>query len=239
MKDELTVLCLLDVLGFESLFKAIGLEKLKERYAKLTEYVKQQTGGLDVIPTPDGHVAVGWLVIDNAYFSDTLLFWTKYSKMSLPSFTQLISEAICYGLEHELPLRGTISVGEAILDSESGTYLGNPIIEAARTERMQEWIGVSFGASFSEPEFNKDFHLHTVLPYKSHYKDKAGPLITGIVADWPRKWRETRKTDIRAIVSSMDADPNFSEYYKKTLDFIDFSESKHDWFKKEKHINYG
>lgn len=239
MKDELTVLCLLDVLGFESIFKSIGLKIMKDRYAKLTEYVKQQTGGVDLVPTPDGHVAMGWLIIGNAYFSDTLLFWTKYSKMSLPSFTQLISEAICYGLEHELPLRGTISVGEAILDSESGTYLGNSIIEAARTERVQQWVGASFGPSFLVPDFNKDFHLHTVLPYKSHYKDTTNPFVTGIVVDWPRKWRETRKADIRAILSSLDSDSFFSPYYKKTLDFIDFSESNHDWFKKEKHMSYG
>jgi len=53
----------------------------------MAEYVKQQTGGLDRIPTPSGHVAIGWLVIGNIYFSDTLLFWTNYNKMSLPSFT--------------------------------------------------------------------------------------------------------------------------------------------------------
>ncbi|QWR78544.1 hypothetical protein [Candidatus Magnetomonas plexicatena] len=102
MKDELQVICLLDVLGFKNLFKSIGLDGIKDRYTKLIEYVRQQTGGIDIVPTPGGHVAVGWLVIGNAYFSDTLLFWTKYSKISLPSFTQLISETICYGLEHDL-----------------------------------------------------------------------------------------------------------------------------------------
>ena len=116
MADDLKVLCLLDVLGFESLFQTIGLKKIAERYSKLTEYVRKQTGGIDIVPTPDGHVAVGWLVIGNAYFSDTLLFWTGYNKMSLPSFTQLIAETICYGIEHELPLRGALAVGEAILE---------------------------------------------------------------------------------------------------------------------------
>ena len=53
MTDELKVLCLLDVLGFESLFQSIGLKQLAERYAKLTEYIKQQTGGVDIVPTPD------------------------------------------------------------------------------------------------------------------------------------------------------------------------------------------
>lgn len=239
MSDDLKVLCLLDVLGFESIFNSIGLGKLAERYAKLTEYVKEQTGGLDIVPTPDGHVAAGWLVIGNAYFSDTLLFWTKYNKISLPSFTQLIAGTICYGIEHRLPLRGTLSVGEAILDSKSGTYLGQPIIEAERTEKLQKWIGVSFGASFSKQDFNQEFYLNTVLPYKSHYKDTSGSYATGMVVDWPRRWRETRKADIRHLVSALDSNPKYSEYYTRTLEFINFSERNHDWFKKKSHLEYG
>ncbi|GAX60386.1 acetamidase/formamidase [Candidatus Scalindua japonica] len=96
MSDDKQVLCLFDILGFESLFSAIGLKQIKERYDRLVEYVREQTGGVDVVPTPDGHVAVGWLELGNAYFSDTILFWTKYSKMSLPSFTHLIAETICW-----------------------------------------------------------------------------------------------------------------------------------------------
>jgi hypothetical protein len=238
-EPELKVLCLLDVLAFERLFKAIGLEAMKERYAKLTEYVREQTGGVDMVPTPDGHVAVGWLVIGNEYFSDTLLFWAKYSKISLPSFTQLIAETLCWGLEHQLPLRGAIAVGEAILDAKSHTYLGQPIIEAARTEGEQEWIGVSFGSSFLAPAFNNGFYLHTILPYKSHYKNKASPYASGITVDWPRRWRETRSRDLPTLVSAMDTDGRFSQYYKKTLDFITFSESNHDWFKKQGHMSYG
>lgn len=245
MSEEQKVLSLIDVLGFESLFKSIGLKKIEERYEKLIGYVKEQTGGIDIAPTPDGHVAVGWLVLGNTYFSDTIMFWTNYNKMSLPSFTHLISETICYGLELELPLRGTISVGEAILDEGSGKYLGEPIIEAARTERLQKWIGVSFGSSFMKPGYNEGFHLNTVLPYKSHYKDEAlkdeekMKYCTGMAVDWPRKWRETRKSDVSPLVTKLDIDEEFSEYYERTLRFIQFSNENHDWFAKGKHLNYG
>lgn len=239
MAGDLKVLCLLDVLGFEALFKSVGLEEIAARYEKLIEYVKEQTGGLDVTATPDGHVAVGWLTIGNAYFSDTLLFWTRYNQVSLPTFTRLVSEAICYGLENGLALRGTLTVGEMILDKETGIYLGEPLIEAARTERLQRWIGVSLGASFSQPGFNRGFHLNTVLPYKSHYKEQSSPLVTGMVVDWPRKWRESRGTDVRLLVSGMDVEPQFSEYYTNTLRFIDFSEQNHDWFKRQSHLSYG
>ena len=183
--SDLQLVCLLDVLGFESLLKAHGLAGIRAKYTTLIEYVRQQKGGIDVVQTPDAQVAVGWLVISNAYFSDSLLFWTRYSKMSLPSFTHCIAEAICFGIETELPLRGAIAVGEAILDEDGGIFLGDPLVEVARTERTQEWIGVSFGPSFEKPGFNDGFQLHTILPYKSHYKDRANRYATGMTVDWP------------------------------------------------------
>ncbi|GAX60385.1 hypothetical protein SCALIN_C10_0145 [Candidatus Scalindua japonica] len=142
-------------------------------------------------------------------------------------------------------MRGTISVGDAILNKDSGKYLGQPIIEAARTERLQKWIGVSFGNSFNKPGFNNGFHLNTVLPYMSHYKpdvqenDEKKKYCTGMTVDWPRRWRESRTIDIQPLVSKLDTDPRFSDYYEQTLRFIRFSEENHDWFKKEKHLSYG
>ena len=118
---DLQIVCLLDVLGFESLLGRLGLAGLQQKYTLLVDYVKEQTGGIDIVPTPDGHVAVGWLVLRNAYFSDSLVFWTHYSKIALPSFTHLVSEAICFGIETELPLRGAVAVGEAILDNSTST----------------------------------------------------------------------------------------------------------------------
>ena len=104
-----------------------------------------------------------------------------------------------------------------MLDKDSGKYLGEPIIEAARTEKLQKCIGVSFGSSFTKPGYNEGFHLNTVLPYKSHYKEEAQKdkdkikYCTGMVVDWHRRWRESRKTDIKPLVSALDTDPEFSE----------------------------
>ncbi|PYP85858.1 MAG: hypothetical protein DMF61_14960 [Blastocatellia bacterium AA13] len=233
------LVCLLDVLGFESQLKALGLAGIHAKYSRLIEYVKREKGGIDVVPTPDGHVAVGWLVIGNAYFSDSLLFWTHYSPITLPSFTHCIAEAICFGLEVELPLRGAIAVGEAILDEGSGVFLGEPLVEVARTERTQHWVGASFGPSFAKPGFNDGFQLHTILPYKSHYKDRANEYATGMTVDWPRRWRESRKTDPRPTLMGLDRDPAFSTYYSSTESFIAFSEENHDWFRKQGRLDYG
>jgi hypothetical protein len=235
----------MDVLGFESLLKNIGLKKIEERYESLIKYVREQTSDMDVTPTPHSRVSVGWLVIDNTCFSDKIMFWTNYNKISLPSFMHLISGTVCYGLELQLPLRGAISVGEAVLDKDAGKYLGEPIMEAARTGRLQKWIGVSFGNSFTKPGYNEGFYLNTVLPYKSHYKNEAlgdeeeSRHCTGMVVDWPRKWRETRKSDVAPLVSALDVKPKFSEYCERTLQFIKFSRENHDWFIKGEHLDYG
>ena len=238
-KSENQLVCLLDVLGFESRLNALGLSAIEAKYRELIAYVKEQKGGLDLVPTPDGHVAVGWLLIGSAYFSDSLLFWTDYSKIALPSFTHCIAEAICFGLETELPLRGAIAVGEAILDEDNGVFLGKPLVEVARTERTQRWIGASFGPSFSAPGFNDGFHLHTILPYKSHYKDRTSEYATGMTVDWPRRWRESRKSDPRPILQSLNRDPAFSGYYDRAEGFAAFSEENHDWFCKQGRLEFG
>jgi hypothetical protein len=152
--------------------------------------------------------------------------------MALPSFTHLVAEAICFGIETELPLRGAVAVGEAILDSSAGVFLGMPLVEVVRVERTQRWIGASFGPSFTKPGFNDSFHLNTVLPYKSHYKDRASEHATGMTVDWPRRWRESRKSDLRPVLRGLDHHPEFAPYYAQTAEFILFSEENHDWFKR-------
>lgn len=234
------VLCLLDVLGFESLLDRIGLAGIHSKYRLLIEHVAKQRGGVDIVPLPDGGVAMGNREVGNAYFSDSLIFWTPYAgSIGMFSFTQMISEMICLGLEIALPLRGAIAVGEAVLDSKDGVFLGKPLVEVARTERLQEWVGVSFGPSISETPYKCDFYLNTVLPFKSHYKDRASRLATGITVDWPRYWRESRGSEPDATLRALDVDRSFSIYYETSLRFIEFSRINHDWFKSQGHLDYG
>jgi len=231
---------LLDVLGFEHILSRVGLAALRSKYEALIEVTKQQTGGIDVVPLPDGFIAVGCPEVGNAYFSDTLLFWTPYAgTIGLFGFTQMISEMICHGLEIALPLRGAIAVGDAILDGESRVFLGSPLVEVARLERAQAWIGASFGPSFNEDRFKCNFYLNTVLPFKSHYKESIGALATGMAVDWPRRWRETRRTTPEAHLKALDIEPAFSSYYEMSLRFVEFSRRNHDWFARQKYLDYG
>jgi hypothetical protein len=238
--ESAKVICLLDVLGFEHILSRIGLAGLRSKYELLIERTKLQTGGIDIVPLPDGTIAVGWPEVGNAYFSDTLLFWTPYAgTVGLFSFTQMISEMICHGLEIALPLRGAIAVGDAILDSKSGIFLGQPLVEVARLERAQQWIGASFGPSFNETRFKTNFYLNTVLPFKSHYKEAGSALATGMAVDWPRRWRETRDSSPEKWLKMLDIDHMFSSYYEMSLRFVEFSQRNHDWFTRQNHLDYG
>jgi hypothetical protein len=78
-----------------------------------------------------------------------------------------------------------------------------------------------------------------MLPYKSHYKDPASEHATGMTVDWPRRWRESRKSDPRPVLNRLDRDPKFSAYYQCTARFIDFSEENHDWFQRGGRLAYG
>jgi len=70
-------------------------------------------------------------------------------------------------------------------------------------------------------------------------KFRSYEYATGIAIDWPRRWRETRKSDPRPLLRTLDREPDFSAYYRHTLDFVDFSENHHDWFLGHKHLDYG
>lgn len=205
-------------------------------------HVKGQRHKYDIVSTSSGHLAFGVNMYANTYFSDTLLFWGPYAGPFLNSFVSLICDAVCFGIESGFPLRGAISVGDAILDNDAGVFLGLPIIEAARAEECQEWIGVSIGHTFADERVAAAFDPTLLLPYESQFKkhdEKWKRYVVELAIDWPRRWRETRKSDLRALIKSMDVDSRYSQYYRNTLGFIEFSELNHDWFLKIPNLKPG
>jgi len=233
------ILAFLDVLGFGSMYQRLGHQGTLTLYKALLSFIDSQEGGLDAVPVPDGHVAVGWFLPEHAYFSDTVLFWTHYDPIRLFRMTELAAEAVCKALEIGLPLRGAISIGEGTFNSGRRIFMGAALNEAARTEKTQVWLGVSFGPSILTAEFGRDLYLHTVLPFKSHAKSEAEQAVPGLVVDWPRRWRETRQTDPREAIRRLDVKREAAEYYATTLRFVTFSEENHDWFRRSSHLEFG
>jgi hypothetical protein len=180
-----------------------------------------------------------------AYASDSILLWSEsawpaargrsleeckkldsdaangwaYLPIPCDNFLDVCNDLICRSLEVGLPLRGGISMGEAVLDQEKNIFLGQPIVEAARLEKGQRLIGASFCKSAINQTIPKRFALQFDQHIKNDYKSGWG----GVVLDWPRHWRRTRSIDLVNVIKGMDTDHQFSDIYKNTLDFISHS----------------
>ncbi len=142
-----------DVLGFSKKLADIRVEEMNKLYQVLAKRVNSISGFIAMVPNVSGHIGVCSRDIDSHYFSDTFILWTKaLSDPTARLFTELVSDLICDGIEMNLPLRGTITYGDLILDKPTNTFIGEPIIEAHNIEVNQDWIGVSFGKSVSANE---------------------------------------------------------------------------------------
>lgn len=97
---------------------------------------------------PDGTPSLAEIdrnsLIGIAWFSDTILFWTKededYNIRELIQTVAWLTFANIYG---NTKIRGGISYGEAYIDPTNSLFVGTPIIDAYRLESQQQWSGVA------------------------------------------------------------------------------------------------
>lgn len=229
-KDYL--ICLLDVLGFESLFIEHGLDVIESKYRELIATVEEQNIGMAIAQGPGGHPMVGSPNIQSAYFSDTIIFWCKYDSFRMEVLLNCMKEVICKSIEIGLPLRGSVGVGQAKLVKEQGIFLGRPIISAARAEAAQRSIGITLSKDFDKEPYCRGFKADCILQYDKHLKDNARTKVIPLVVDFPRHWRLNRKQSLSEAVKALDKDDEYSQYYRNTLDFVSFSQENHDWWLK-------
>lgn len=155
--------------------------------------------------------------IYGAYASDTILIWAHapfpearelsdqersarasdpahgwgYLPIPCDRFLEACSDVVCEALELDLPVRGAIAMGRAILDSGRGIFLGQPIIDAARMEKNQNLIGASLCQSYLSQPIPGLY----VIPLDCHVKDSTVGDFSGLALNWPRRWRVTRKAE--------------------------------------------
>ena len=102
-----------------------------------------ENGGLSAAQTPEGALFAVGGPPHYAYFSDTILLWCPLVPPAVDDFVGRCSDLICEALAMNIPLRGAITLGEAVLDNQASLFIGKPIVEAHFIERWQEWIGKS------------------------------------------------------------------------------------------------
>jgi hypothetical protein len=76
----------------------------------------------------------------HAYFSDTILLWCPLVPAFAAIFVERCADMIGEALSMGIPLRGAVTLGDAVLDEKTSTYIGKPIVEAAMLEKGQDWI---------------------------------------------------------------------------------------------------
>jgi hypothetical protein len=228
------VVALFNVLGFGDLIKRFPLEEIHEKYRRLLAIVSSKSSHafLDARPAGDGTSVpfLGYVEIEHDYFSDTILLWTHSNPATLTYFLHTCARFMCEALQAELPLRGAVTLGTAIMDKSERTYLGPPIDEAARAEKAQQWIGLSFGRSFKSRR-DLPFRADLVRPYERHRKPGASDVVAELVVDWPRIWREKHNTSAVPILERLALCGKAPEYYRCTIEFVRYSDASPEWWK--------
>jgi hypothetical protein len=233
-RDGELVVALFDVLGFEDRVRRSSLEEVHSEYKELLAIAttKASHAFFDARPAGDGTMVpfFGYVEIEQDYFSDTILLWTPLQPATLKPFLHVCSSFMCETLRAELPLRGALAVGRAVMDKAERTYLGQPLVEAARAEKAQQWVGLAFGPSFDSRR-DVRFSADLVRPYTKHRKPGCSEAVLGLVIDWPRAWREEHGTSAVPILERLARRGKASEYYRCAIEFVRHSDRNPAWWK--------
>lgn len=223
-----------DVLGFSRWVQSTPLEKIVAAYHGLIETAvlrPNEKGSLTAFHTPEGQMLALTRAPEYAYFSDTILLWCPLAPPLVGDFVERCADLICDALAVNIPLRGAITLGEAVLDNKSNTYIGKPIVEAAMLEKGQEWVGLTLGNTAMWSPFLVQLHPATVIEYpapmKAGYESYAAP----VVVDWPRRWRDRSLPPLQDKLASLNTEPSKSSYWANAESFASQSQARHDWFK--------
>lgn len=189
----------------------------------------------DIDPSQERYLIINYR-LKHCFFSDTFLLWIELDPIFRPTMAGFLEKCciiFCEALKRQIPLRGVISKGTAIMDEKNRIFLGRPLAEAAKAEPHQNWLGVGFGRSIC------DIHpmdMRYTVPYRKHLKsteeDKKHlkaieeELFSEIVLDWPSWWRENESMNIIQTINCMNTDVSFESYYNNCISFAKSSKKR-------------
>ncbi len=224
------ILALFDVLGFSALVQRIGAEAILSLYKDLIArtVVHAKYTSLARLELSPGNYTIGgsYAPIGHAYFSDTILLWTPARLTHLAPFLARCSDLICEALKLGLPLRGSISAGEAVMHKASQTFLGSALVEASDIEKNQMWIGATLGEGFVVRDLKDALSETQVVPlYCDHFKPTMPISFPYLTLDWPERWGPNKEGLVRMLEGMRQgAPPKNLPYYDNTLEFLRYRE---------------
>ncbi len=233
MKNRDYIIALFDILGTEARQSDRPLSSIVPEFELFAELAQEDRDRfmIDATVNPQRHadgsistgVAFGTHHVEAEVFSDTNFLWCVFDLWRLELFCETCAEFFCQALHNRIPLRGGIAAGPAHMDREKRVFVGKPLTEAARVEKAQLWVGVSFGPSFAEDPFNACLPRRHVLHFGAHRRPGHSDLIPGIVLDWPRKYRDMYGESPEQALAQLNTDREHSQYYNLALAFVRYS----------------
>ena len=221
------LLAVFDVLGFSTRLSATGLKGMTTLYDKLIEEAvmkeAMRTMGAFRVDNRSTAGTLFALPVRHTHFSDTIILWVPLVQHFISPFIARCADLICEALRLDLPLRGALAVGSAVLHSRTGTFIGQPIVEAARLEQAQNWIGASLGLSMLASDVSQEFDPNLILPYDAPTKPNKKHLLSGLAIDWPRRFAERFGDSPAHLLEAMNTSPSHARYYENTIAFAKIS----------------
>jgi hypothetical protein len=227
------MLALFDVLGFSNRLESQGIEQVVALYHKLIDEAVLQPSyrclGLAEIGDGKSYPTLFTLPVRYAYFSDTILLWAPLEQLYAAAFLDRCVNLFCEALRIGVPMRGAVALGDAVMHRPSNTFIGTPIVEAARAEALQRWIGLCLCHSATWPHFLAEVTPQSIIEYNIPVKEGAAEFVSPVAVDWPRRWRDLRIESASDKLAEMNlATPH--PYYQAAQHFVDFSAQNADWF---------
>ena len=225
------ILGFFDVLGFSERVKTEGLEQtaaLYERLIKSTlEKEKERCLG-SVAVNGNRYLALFNLDVKHAYFSDTIFLWVPLQPMFAGAFVNHCATFVCEALALNVPVRGAVAIGDAIMHRPSRTYIGMPIVEAAGCEKVQDWVGVVFAESATWRPFLAELNPTSIIEYDVPVKPDAKADLPPLALDWPRRWKELFSTSAEEKLEELSSKKAHSKL-ANTIQFVNHCDANLDW----------
>lgn len=227
------LLAVLDILGFSNRVRSTSLSEVLELYNLLRERTVKRCDiqSFDLLKVDIGHVpAILCATVESVVFSDSVFAWVPMRRGFASPFLKWCCDFVCEGLALDVPIRGAIAAGNAILNTDTDTFIGTPILEAHSLEQNQNWLGLAFCRSVMWPPLVADIHPELLMEYKIPVK-KGEP--DPLAPDWPRIWRnqygdECPSAKLREIAARQE--PKYRDYYLNAANFAEHSAKHSNWY---------
>ncbi len=171
------------------------------------------------------------------FFSDTFFFYTKDD--SRDAFANIESVSTCFFTEMimgQIPLRGSMTVGDFFFKEEEGIFFGPALIEAYDRGEKQNWLGFILTKEAEKQMAKYDNNGQTVLDtYKKYYyteydvpcKNNCTTKVLAFKMNFPRNGPSEKTKDyplldnvIKMKTSIQRIEPEYKKKYENTEKFI-------------------